>query len=92
MNPQQFLSFSTLAGWLASGAVGAMIGLVHFSALQWNVRLFTGGGLWRPLALQAVRFGVTVAALYLCARLGASLPAVVIGLLLARQAVLRRTA
>jgi F1F0 ATPase subunit 2 len=54
-------------------ALGALIGMVYFAALAWNVRLYTGHGAGRnALLLHLARFAVAVAAFTLCARQGAA--------------------
>ena len=88
-----FPSTAVIVHLLSSAAIGALIGWLHFGALRRNVRWFVDGtALWRPLALQMLRMLCTAAALLACAYYRLSLPAALIGLLLARQAVLRKEA
>jgi F1F0 ATPase subunit 2 len=54
-------------------ALGALIGVAYFSALGWNVRLYTGAGPgWSALLVHLMRLLALGAALTLCARQGAS--------------------
>lgn len=83
----------TFGAWqLAAGLLaGLLAGLVHFTSLALNLRLFTTGRIAAALALQLLRLVLTVAVLVGLARLGvAAVLAAAVGLLLARQWVLRR--
>lgn len=72
-------------------AAGTALGLAHFASLAWNTRLYVTGGAARALAVQLLRLAVLAAAFAGLARLGAlPLLAGALGLLLARQLVLRR--
>jgi F1F0 ATPase subunit 2 len=72
-------------------AAGVLLGLAHFGSLRWNVRLFTSGGGRRALGAQLLRFALVFAVLAGLAKLGAlPLLAGALGILLARQLVLRR--
>jgi hypothetical protein len=83
----------TLAMAGACLLIGAAIGDLHFRILRWNTRLFVNGGaIWLPVAAQILRLAFTAIALLICARAGLSLPAILIGLLLARRFVLRKEA
>ena len=53
--------------------LGALVGAACFTALGWNVRLYTGRGPgWSALLLHLSRLGAVVAAFTLCARQGAA--------------------
>jgi F1F0 ATPase subunit 2 len=77
------------AGWLVAGG---LLGLFHFHSLRTNVRRLIDGALLAALLLQLSRFAVTAAGLILIARGFGALPLLegMIGLLIARSAVLRR--
>jgi len=76
-----------LAGFFA----GALLGLVHFGSLWWNVQLYAGGRPIRSFGLQILRFALIATVLTGLARLGAlPLLAGALGLLLARGILLRR--
>lgn len=71
---------------------GLLLGLLHFATLQWTLHVFTGGSLPRALLLQLARLGLLGSALYLLATLGAmALLSGMLGILLARSVILRRT-
>jgi len=72
-------------------AAGALLGWIHFRALRWNTRLFLhSSALWHPILLLLARTGLTVLALYFCARHGLSLPLILLGFLVGRQLVIRK--
>ncbi|MBE9636336.1 ATP synthase subunit I [Salipiger mangrovisoli] len=73
--------------------LGFALGLLHFASLRRVTSLFLGGNpAWRALGLQLARLTLLTAALAGLARLGAlPLLAGTLGLLLARQAVLRHS-
>jgi len=53
-------------------ALGALLGIAFFSALDWNVRLYVDdGGGWSALFVHLMRLLVIGAAFTLCARRGA---------------------
>ncbi|MGE4407272.1 ATP synthase subunit I [Pseudomonas sp.] len=71
--------------------VGTLAGLLHFHFLALNVRLFTKGRAGAALLLQLLRLAVTASVLIALARLGAAaVLAGAVGVLLARQWMLRR--
>jgi len=81
-----------LAAQLGGGLlVGLLVGVMHFSSLAFNLRLFTAGRLLPALALQLLRVGLSVALLAALIRFGlAALLAGALGLLLARQFHIRK--
>jgi hypothetical protein len=91
MNPLPFLSSAVVTQTLLAVGIGMLIGWMHFRTLKWNTDLLVRGGrLWRPVLLVLARMLVTAAALYFCVRHGVTLPAVLVGLLIARSIVLRK--
>ena len=57
---------------LPYGALGALLGIAFFSALDWNVRLYVDDGAgWSALLVHLMRLLVVGAAFTLCARRGA---------------------
>jgi F1F0 ATPase subunit 2 len=57
----------------AYGALGALIGLVYFWGLGWNVQLYASGGSgWKALAVHVLRLVGIVVIFALCARQGAA--------------------
>jgi F1F0 ATPase subunit 2 len=81
-----------LAGGIALGLIaGGVVGIVHFVSLNWTVRCFASGLALRAAVLQIGRLGFVAAAFTALALLGAGpLIAGLVGLLAARQVVLRR--
>lgn len=76
--------------WLGAGAV---IGVLYFLTLRWNVRAFaTRQSLLAPLGLQATRFAVLAGALAVVVIQFGALPLLVatLGILVARTALIRR--
>ena len=80
------------AGMVALGlAAGLAAGAVHFATLGRVVRLLTDGPALHALALQVGRFALTGGVLVGLALLGAgALVAGLVGVMVARQVVLRR--
>lgn len=71
---------------------GLLLGLLHFATLRWTLHFFTGGSLPKALLLQLARLGLLGFALHLLATLGATaLLSGMLGVLLARSVILRRT-
>lgn len=71
--------------------LGLLVGAVHFAGLALNLRLFTAGRVSAALGLQLLRLSVSVALLASLIRLGIGpLLAGALGLLLARQGLIRR--
>ncbi len=74
-DPLPFLAdmrpLSPLAGAAIGAALGGVLGLVHFSTLWLNTRLYADGRPGRAVVLQILRFAVLVAVFYGLARLGA---------------------
>jgi hypothetical protein len=68
---------------LGGFAAGVPLGLVHFSSLWLNVRLFTTGGAALALGLQLLRFALAMAG-------AAALLFGGLGICVARRVVLRR--
>lgn len=67
-----------LAGQVVIGVIaGFLAGVLHFSSLWWNARLFTTGSAGKAIAVQMGRIAVAVVVLTLLARL--SLAAVLSG-------------
>lgn len=91
MNIDTLFSLTALLKLTSSGVIGAALGWLHFRTLRWNTHLYLKGGMTHALALHAARTCGMAITLYGCARLGIALPALLLGVLLARQAVLRRT-
>jgi F1F0 ATPase subunit 2 len=57
----------------AYGALGALLGVVYFWGLGWNVRLYaSGGGGWKALAVHVLRLAGMVVIFAICARQGAA--------------------
>jgi F1F0 ATPase subunit 2 len=76
---------------LGGFAAGVPLGLVHFSSLWLNVRLFTTGGAALALGLQLLRFALLLAVLVALAMAGAAaLLFGGLGICVARRVVLRR--
>ncbi len=76
---------------LAGLAAGALLGVVHFGSLRWNVRLYAGGGAVAAFGVQILRFACTAAGLWALTRLGApALLAGASGIVVARGVLLRR--
>lgn len=78
------------------GAIGLLagipIGLLHFATLRWNLHFFAGGDLPRAFLLQFARLGLLGGVLCLLAIFGAmALLSGMLGILLARSLILRRT-
>lgn len=73
-------------------AAGIGLGVLYFSSLWWNARLFArGGGLSMTFALMAGRFALLGGALMLVSLEGAGpLLMTALGILVARFAVMRR--
>lgn len=71
---------------------GIVFGYVHFVSLERVTQLFLGGGsLWRALGLQLARLAILAAAMVFLAILSvAALLAGMVGVVLAREIVLRR--
>jgi len=70
---------------------GVMLGAAYFGALGWTVRCFAAGFALQAILLQIGRMALMATALAGLAQLGAGpLIAGLLGLLLARQGVLRR--
>ena len=59
------------AGAAFGAVVGALLGLVHFSTLWLNTKLYAGGSPARAFLLQMLRFAVLGGVFYGLARLGA---------------------
>jgi F1F0 ATPase subunit 2 len=73
-------------------AAGVAAGLLHFLLLRWNTRLFITAGVAHAIGIQALRLLALAGVLLLAARLGAMpLLLTALGMLLARQIVVRRT-
>lgn len=73
------------------GAVGLVLGFVHFRSLWVVTRLYAEGRTGRALGLQALRLAGLALVLYGMARIGtAALIAALPGLLIARWVLLRR--
>ena len=73
-------------------AAGVAAGLLHFLLLRWNTRLFITTGVPRAIGIQALRLVALAGVLLLAARLGAMpLLLTALGVLIARQIVVRRT-
>ena len=84
-------AFNVHPAWLAfcSAGIGLLIGWAHLRCLRWSVMLLVSGRSPRVAQLlQVLRLPVIGAALFLCARFGVSLPALLAGLLLVRTAAL----
>jgi F1F0 ATPase subunit 2 len=80
-----------LARALAGFAAGMLLGLIHFSSLWINVRLFTTGGAALALCVQLLRFALLLAVLVALAMAGAvALLFGGLGICVARRVVLRR--
>ncbi|MFS8116040.1 ATP synthase subunit I [Rhizobium jaguaris] len=70
--------------------LGALLGLLHFGALWWNVQALTGGASAKAVMLHVLRFAVLLVVLYGLAKLGAPvLLAASVGVLVGRGLVLR---
>ena len=85
---QQNLAFiGALTAWFAAGA---LLGVLHFTSLRWNVRCLVSGRAVLSLVVQLARLVLTGAALVLTVRLfgAGALLAASLGLLAARSAVL----
>ena len=80
-----------VAGAAVGLVAGGLLGLVHFSTLWLNTKLYTRGGVAAALALQLARFAVLALVFYGLARLGA-LPLIsgALALVAARALVVRR--
>lgn len=75
---------------LLYAAAGMIVGVLHFSLLRWNTRLFLNARPWAPL-LQLLRMSLMLAVLLLFARSGLwPLLLGVLGLQLGRTLVLHR--
>ncbi|WP_436644285.1 ATP synthase subunit I [Microbaculum sp. FT89] len=72
--------------------VGLVVGAVHFGSLWWNTQIFArSGSMVMALAIQFGRFGLLAAVFIFLSRFGAlPLLAGALGLLVARQVVIRR--
>ncbi len=93
MTPPSLLTVQTVQTAQAAIGffVGTLAGLVHFTMLRWNVRLLTTGSTGQAIALQLARLGALALIFFVLARMGAwALLCGAGGLLLARQAVIRR--
>lgn len=89
------MSASTMSLIAQSGLgllVGLVVGAVHFGSLWWNTQIFArSGSLVMAFTIQFGRFGLLAAVFVLLSRLGAlPLLAGALGLLVARQAVIKR--
>lgn len=88
--------FSLITAALAVHAVlgfsfGALLGVLYFQSLWWNVQLLTSGSAWRAIGLHLLRFGVLIISLYAASRYGAvALISAAFGMIAARSLVLRR--
>jgi F1F0 ATPase subunit 2 len=70
---------------------GFLAGVLHFTSLWWNARLFTTGSAGKAIAVQLGRIAVAVAVLILLARLGfAALLCGALGFLVARPLLMWR--
>jgi F1F0 ATPase subunit 2 len=84
----EYLSIiAEVSGWFVAGA---LLGLLHFASLRWNVRCLLSGQPLFSLGFQLLRFAMTGAALVLAARSFGAMPllAVAAGLMVARTGVL----
>ena len=91
MTISDFLDIDLAVRFAGSFAAGALLGLFHFGSLWLNVRLFAGGGAWRALGVQGLRFCLLIAVLGGLAMFGAmTLLSGTLGLFLARGLVLSR--
>lgn len=70
---------------------GTIVGIVHFRALSWNVRLLAGGaGIMLAFGLPVLRIAITVTGFVLVARSGSgAMAAAMLGFLAVRAAALR---
>jgi F1F0 ATPase subunit 2 len=78
---------AVLAGFFA----GALLGVLHFGSLWWNIRLYAGSGSLAVFGVQILRFVLTAAGLWGLAKIGA--PALLAGassVFVARGVLLRR--
>ncbi len=77
---------------LIYGALGVLLGAAYFSALGWNVRLYTDEGAgWKALLLHLVRLLAAIAIFTICARQGATpLLSAFAGFLAARTVAVHR--
>jgi F1F0 ATPase subunit 2 len=72
-------------------AAGALIGLVHFVSLGWNMRLFVTGSALGAAGLQIARLALVAIVFFGLAKIGAgALLAGLVGLLAARRRALRQ--
>jgi len=84
----EYLSFVAEAtGWFFGGA---LLGLLHFVSLRWNVRCLLSGQPLFSLGLQFLRFALTGGVLALLAKLFGAMPLLVgtLGLMVTRTGVL----
>jgi len=81
-----------LAFHIALGfGAGVLLGLVHFSTLRWNTRLYLGSGIAPGLGLQLLRFAVLAVVFFALVRIGAgALLSGALGLFVARRLLLSR--
>jgi F1F0 ATPase subunit 2 len=81
----------TLVSVVIFGALGGLLGATYFTALEWNVQLYTGGSGKKALLLHLLRFIGAVTIFTLCARAGAApLLSSFTTFLIARMVVLNR--
>lgn len=77
------------SAWLCAGM---LLGSIHFITLRTNVRMLSDGRTLLPLGFQFLRFALLAVALTVITRWFGAMPllAAVMGLLMARTAVVRR--
>ncbi|XUM22409.1 ATP synthase subunit I [Bradyrhizobium oligotrophicum S58] len=85
---REYLFIAEAVGWFGAGA---LLGLLHFASLRWNVRFLIGGQLFSSLGLQLLRFAATGGAMVLVTRWFGAMPllAGTFGLMAARYGLLR---
>jgi N-ATPase, AtpR subunit len=74
------------------GGAGFALGIAHFVTLRANVRLYVAPGpVWRPIALNLLRLGMTVAAFAAAVVCGGAIAVLagLVGFLLARTVLVR---
>jgi hypothetical protein len=77
---------------MAFGGGGFALGLAHFATLRANARLYLEAGpIWRPLALNLFRLGMTGAVFAAAVALGGATPALagLAGFFIARSVLVR---
>ena len=80
-----------IAPSVAALLLGALLGHLHFAALKRTTEMYARGATLPAVALHLGRFAVLIPALVVAAKLGAGpLLAAALGILLARQRLVRR--